>query len=96
MIIPLHDMVLVKMPSFERITAGGIIIPESKAEREEMSQCEAIIVSLGETAFPQLDVIPKKDDRVMINKYAGRVFKENDVEYRLINWEEIKGIITDG
>lgn len=85
MITPIDTNILVEVPKVENKTAGGIILPEDYAEREEMSQVRATVRSIGEWAFPDIRFAPEIGDTVYITKYAGRLYTVDGVEYRVID-----------
>lgn len=85
-----HDGVLLYVPPVEQKTAGGIILPDEHKDRQSQAKEEGIVLALGETAFPGLDNKPEPGMKVLINRYAGRIFSIAGVEYRVVPWEEIK------
>ncbi len=60
---PLHDRVLLKRTDAEKVTQGGIIIPEKAKERPD----QGAIVALG----PQVESPLQEGDLVLFAKYAG-------------------------
>lgn len=97
-ITPLGDGVLIHVPEGEEKTSGGIILPDAVKEKGDMQKEDGFIVKLGSEAFILYDpdsVKPKPGDRVMINKYAGRMTEHEGVKYRVINCDEIKAIYHD-
>ena len=82
-----HRVLVFPVPT-ERKTASGIIIHDTSADREDMAQIDAIIVSIGSNAWKDQKCgdWAKVGDRVLIAKYAGLVRKGNDGKmYRIIN-----------
>jgi chaperonin GroES len=92
-VIPLDDRVLAIVEKTEKKTAGGIILPDSTKDRQDMAQLEATIVSMGEAAYEDLNVKPKPGDRVLISKHAGLIYFIDEVEHRLLNSGDIVGVI---
>lgn len=91
---PLGNRVLIKPLEVEEKTAGGIFLPDSAIDRDNIMQQDAIIVSMGAMAFTYeadgkfIDYPdkPKVGDKVRIIKYVGDVFVGDDGEkYRLLN-----------
>ncbi|MBV1790611.1 co-chaperone GroES [Marinobacterium sp. D7] len=72
---PLHDRLVVKRLAAETTTKGGIVIPDSSAEKP--SQGEVIAVGAGAVLENgerrELDV--KVGDRVLFAKYSGSEIK---------------------
>ena len=72
---PLHDRVIVKRMEEERKSAGGIVIPDTAAEKPD--QGEIVAVGKGKRGddgkLIPLDV--KVGDRVLFGKYSGQTVK---------------------
>lgn len=90
---PLHDRVLVRRVEEERKTAGGIVIPDTVAEKPQ--QGEVIAVGKGKilddgTVRP-LDV--KAGDRVLFGKYSGTEVKIEGEEHLILREDDILGVI---
>lgn len=87
---PLRDHVLVKMDELEKVSAGGIIIPETAA-KESNFKGEIVIVSKYDE---ENDTDYKVGKRVIVFKGSGMpctFFDDNfGAEYRTFNKEEIK------
>lgn len=93
---PVEYKVLVKLVEVEKQTLGGIIIPETSREREEMAQCKASLISVGGNAFEGwAEPKPKVGDRVLIGKYAGYPIDDNGIKYRVINDKDITAILEE-
>lgn len=95
-IIPMDLRVLVLPDAAEKVTRGGIILPEDEVEKQEFAQCKATMVAIGENAFEEAAARssaftkPKPGDRVLIAKYGGIIIKGDDgVKYRLMNDEDV-------
>lgn len=105
-IFPIEEKVLVKPLKSERVTQGGIVIPESEANKQDMAQVKAEVVAVGTRAFEytyefarRYDLsyrIPKPGDCVAMARYAGYVIKGSDGEsYRIINDQDITAILEE-
>ena len=71
---PLNDRVIVKRVEEEKKSAGGIVIPDTAAEKP--SQGEVIAVGPGKTD-DNGKIIPmgvKSGNRVLFGKYSGQEF----------------------
>ncbi len=90
---PLHDRVIVKRIDEERKSAGGIVIPDTAAEKPD--QGEVLAVGKGkktdEGKLIQLDV--KVGDRVLFGKYSGQTVKVKGDELLVMREEDIMGVI---
>jgi len=91
---PLHDRVVVKRIEEERKTAGGIVIPDSAAEKPD--QGEVIAVGNGKILedgkVRPLDV--KVGDRILFGKYSGSTVKMEGEEYLVMREDDIMGIVA--
>jgi chaperonin GroES len=90
---PLHDRVVVRRMEEERTSAGGIVIPDSVAEKP--IQGEIIAVGNGKIMdngdHRSLDV--KVGDRVLFGKYSGTEVKLDGEEFLVMREEDIMGVI---
>ena len=90
---PLHDRVIVKRFEEERKSAGGIVIPDTAAEKPE--QGEIVAVGKGKRdddgKIIHLDV--KVGDRVLFGKYSGQTVRVKGDELLVMREEDIMGVI---
>jgi chaperonin GroES len=90
---PLHDRVIVKRMEEERTTAGGIVIPDTAAEKpvrgEVMAAGKGKILESGE--IRPLDV--KVGDKVLFGKYSGTEVKVNGQDLLVMREEDIMGVL---
>ena len=90
---PLHDRVVVRRMEEERTSAGGIVIPDSAAEKPIQGEVVAIgngkITDNGDVRA--LDV--KVGDRVLFGKYSGTEVKLDGEELLVMREEDIMGVI---
>lgn len=85
---PLGMTVIVRPVSQQKITAGGILIPESSAEKPVFG----IVVAIsGRVQEPDLFV----DTCVLHGKYSGTEIEVQGSKYLLLRAEEIIGVIID-
>jgi chaperonin GroES len=91
---PLHDRVVVKRMEEERTSAGGIVIPDSAAEKPMKGQVIAVgngkVSDSGE--LRALDV--KVGDQVLFGKYSGTEIKIDGDEVLIMREEDILGVIA--
>jgi len=81
--------VLVKEYFTEKVSAGGIVIPDAHAEKEQHASIAAQVVALGPFAFEEEREgghdHPQPGDRVVIERYSGRFVTGNDgARYRIV------------
>ena len=90
---PLHDRVIVKRIEEERKSAGGIVIPDTAAEKPD--QGEVIAVGKGKKdeqgKLIALDV--KVGDKILFGKYSGQTVKVKGDELLVMREEDIMGVI---
>jgi len=90
---PLHDRVIVKRMEEERTTAGGIVIPDTAAEKPIRGEILAIgkgkILESGD--IRPLDV--KVGDKVLFGKYSGTEVKVNGQDLLVMREEDIMGVL---
>ena len=90
---PLHDRVVIKRLEEEQKTAGGIVIPDSAAEKPQKGEVIATgngkLLDNGEVR--PLDV--KKGDKVLFGKFAGTEVKLGDEEVLVMREDDIMGVL---
>lgn len=98
---PTEYRVLVLPKEKEKVTKGGIHIPDEAHEREQFAQMEGRIVAQSPLAFtyeeswPEGARIPQPGDWVLFGKYSGSVVTGKDeVKYRLISDKDVAAILT--
>jgi chaperonin GroES len=90
---PLHDRVIVKRLEEERTSSGGIVIPDTAAEKPMKGQ----VVAAGpgklsdEGKLRPLDV--KAGDKVLFGKYSGTEVKVDGQDLVVMREDDIMGII---
>lgn len=102
-ITPAGHRVLVWPIPAERKTAGGLIIPDEAAKREDMAQIKAEVVAVGDGAFKTMpgydgDSAPwcKVGDTVLIAKFAGLYYNsKSGQQYRVINDVDVVAVIEE-
>ena len=90
---PLHDRVIVKRLEEERTSPGGIVIPDSAAEKP--SQGKVISAGKGKIlengSVRALDV--KVGDKLLFGKYSGTEVKVNGDDLLVMREEDIMAVI---
>lgn len=90
---PLHDRAVVRRLEEERTTAGGIVIPDSAAEKP--SRGEVVAVGTGKILengqVRPLDV--RVGDKVLFGKYAGTEIKIDGEEYVVMREDDIMAVL---
>jgi chaperonin GroES len=90
---PLHDRVLIKRSEEETTSPGGIVIPDSAAEKPIQGEVIAVgggkVLDSGE--LRALDV--KKGDKVLFGKYSGNEVKLNGTEFLIMREDDIMAVV---
>ena len=94
-ITPLSDRVLLRPIDADKITASGIIIPDS-ANKERPSLYEVISVWPGRVDKHGIEIKTdlKKWDRVISGQYSGDDVKVWDTTYKIVAFEYILARIS--
>ncbi|OGT32884.1 MAG: co-chaperone GroES [Gammaproteobacteria bacterium RIFCSPHIGHO2_02_FULL_39_13] len=90
---PLHDRVAIKRLDEERTSAGGIVIPDSAAEKPIRGTVVAIGSGKMLTDGKVIPLAVKKGDTVVFGKYSGTEIKINNQDLIVMREEDIMGII---
>ena len=90
---PLHDRVIVKRLEEERVSAGGIVIPDSAAEKPVQGKIVAVGKGkiLEDGSVRALDV--KVGDKILFGKYSGTEVKIDGEEHLILREDDILGVI---
>jgi len=91
---PLHDRIIVKRLEEERKSAGGIVIPDTAAEKP--SQGEVIAAGPGKTdeSGKLLAMGVKVGDKILFGKYSGQEFKMDGADLLHMREDDIIGIVA--
>ena len=90
---PLHDRVIVKRLEEEKTSPGGIVIPDSAAEKPVRGE----IVAAGNGKVLEngsvrpLDV--KVGDKILFGKYSGTEVKVDGVDYLVMREDDIVAVL---
>jgi len=90
---PLHDRVIIKRLEEEKVSAGGIVIPDSAAEKpvrgEVIAAGNGKILEDGKVR----PIAVKKGDKVLFGKYSGTEVKVDGQELLVMREEDILAVI---
>lgn len=90
---PLHDRVVVRRLEDERTTAGGIVIPDSAAEKPMRGEVLAIgtgkVLDNGDSRA----LAVKVGDTVLFGKYSGTEVKINNQELVVMREDDIMAVV---
>ena len=90
---PLHDRVVIKRMEEEKLSAGGIVIPDSATEKPIKGQVVAVgegkVLDNGSVRAPKVKV----GDIVIYGQYAGSAYKADGIEYKVLREDDILAVI---
>jgi chaperonin GroES len=90
---PLHDRVVIRRTEEERTSPGGIVIPDTAAEKPIRGEVIAVgngkILESGETRALEL----KKGDKVLFGKYSGTEVKVEGEDLLVMREDDVMAVI---
>ena len=90
---PLYDRVVIKRVEEEKLSAGGIVIPDSATEKPIKGQVVAVgggkVFDNGNVRKP----LVKAGDTVLFGKYSGTEVKLDGTEYLVVKEDDIFAIL---
>ncbi len=91
---PLHDRIVIKRMEEEKVSAGGIVIPDSAKEKPIKGQVIAVgegkPLDNGQVRAPKV----KAGDKVLFGKYSGTEVKIDGEELLIAREDDILAIIN--
>jgi len=90
---PLHDRVIVKRIEEERKSAGGIVIPDTAAEKPDQGEIVAVGKGKKDDNGKLIPIDVKVGDRVLFGKYSGQTVKVTGDELLVMREEDLMGVI---
>lgn len=96
---PMEYNVVIRMDPREEKTAGGIILPTTKTERDELATDEGTLVAISPHAFtyaewPPGARMPRPGDRVLFSQYSGRLWKRGEETFRILKDKDIVAVVA--
>ena len=81
-------------------TEGGILLPDSVVERESVATVCGYVLKVGSLAYADKTKFPdgawcKERNWVIFGRYAGARFRIDGGEVRILNDDEIIGVVQD-
>ena len=90
---PLHDRVVIKRMEEEKLSAGGIVIPDSATEKPIKGEVVAVgtgkVLDNGQVRAPSVKV----GDKVLFGKYSGTEVKLDGVELLVVKEDDLFAIL---
>lgn len=89
---PLGNRIVVKPLSAEQTLKSGIVIPDTAKEKPQ--EGEVVAVGPGELKDgKRLEMELKKGDKVIFETWAGKEYKSDGVEYKIMREDEVLGVV---
>ena len=91
---PLHDRVLVRRVEEATKTAGGIIIPDTAAEKPQ--EGEVVAVGTGARGGEDMEIVPmdvKVGDKILFGKWGGTEVKIDGEDLLIMKESDVMGVI---
>ena len=92
---PLHDRVIVKRREEDTTSPGGIVIPDTAAEKPIKGEVVAVgngkLLDSGEVR--KLDL--KIGDQILFGKYSGTEVKVDGEEYLVMREDDVMAVIDE-
>ena len=90
---PLYDRVVIKRLEEEKLSAGGIVIPDSATEKPIKGEVVAVgtgkVLDNGQVRAPQVKV----GDKVLFGKYSGTEVKLDGTELLVVKEDDLFAIL---
>ena len=90
---PLHDRVLVQRIEEQKKSKGGIIIPDTAAEKPQEGRVVAVgsgrVLEDGSVRPVEL----KKGDRILFGKYSGNEIKLDGEDHIIMREEDVLAVV---
>ena len=90
---PLYDRVVIKRMEEEKMSAGGIVIPDTAAEKpikgEVVAVGEGKALDNGSLRAPKVKV----GDKVLFGKYSGTEVKLDGSDYLVVKEDDIFAVL---
>ena len=90
---PLHDRVVVKRVEQETKSAGGIIIPDTAAEKPQQGEIIAVGPGARDEAGKLVPLDVKKGDKVLFGKWSGTEVKIDGTDLLIMKESDVMGVL---
>lgn len=90
---PLHDRVVVRRVDSESKSAGGIIIPDTAAEKPQQGEVLAVGPGSRDESGKLVPLDVKKGDKVLFGKWSGTEVKIDGQELLIMKESDVMGVL---
>lgn len=91
---PLHDRVVVERIEEDQKTAGGIIIPDTAAEKPQTGKVVAVGPGARDDSGKLVSPDVKSGDKVLFGKWSGTEVKLDGKEVLIMKESDIMGVLA--
>lgn len=91
---PLHDRVVVERIEEDQKTAGGIIIPDTAAEKPQTGKVIAVGPGARDDSGKLVAPDVKSGDKVLFGKWSGTEVKLDGKEVLIMKESDIMGVLA--
>jgi chaperonin GroES len=90
---PLHDRVVIKRLDSETKTSGGIIIPDTAAEKPQQGEVVAVGPGSRDESGKLIAIDLKNGDKVLFGKWSGTEVKIDGQELLIMKESDVMGVL---
>jgi len=90
---PLHDRVVLRRVDSETKTSGGIIIPDTAAEKPQQGEVLAVGPGTRDETGKLVPLDIKQGDKVLFGKWSGTEVKIDGADLLIMKESDIMGVI---
>ncbi len=90
---PLHDRIVVKRVDSDTKTTGGIIIPDTVAEKPQEGEVVAVGPGARDETGKVIPVELKKGDKILFGKWSGTEVKIDGQELLIMKESDVMGVL---
>ena len=90
---PLHDRVVVRRTESESKSAGGIIIPDTAAEKPQQGEIIAVGPGARDENGKLVALDLKKGDKVLFGKWSGTEVKIDGQDLLIMKESDVMGVL---
>jgi chaperonin GroES len=90
---PLHDRIVVKRVDSDTKTTGGIIIPDTVAEKPQEGEVVAVGPGARDETGKVIAIELKKGDKILFGKWSGTEVKIDGQELLIMKESDVMGVL---
>jgi len=90
---PVAGYLLVKPKKKDKVTASGIVLPESHEDKPQEGEVLAVGADFVTDAGTKKSSPVSVGDTVIYREWGGKEYKQDDVDYLILKFEDVMAII---